>query len=266
MREVVQEGVQEIVKKLVTHEDPYYIHKGLGILCLTNYFAQYYFYFVHNTFYLTIYTISPHILLHLSSFIFSVLKKRPVESRLNMFIWEELRIHSLLFAWRSCFSILFSDWSPVICFLTMITADVVTHYHGNLNVSTVRGQHSKVGSRTIVKEISGAFFSMSQFGATYICFTSSHPIIIFSTLPPIQTSAFGMTLIRKNLINKTAWSIVYSGQLLMTYYFWYREYNNINIFFISAVLYLVRRFGTSKYLIWFGLALVNYLVYLIESE
>jgi len=203
----------EIVKKLFTHEDPYYIHKGLGFLCLANYVAQFYMYFAHGTYYLNVYTIAPHILLQGSAFIFKVLAKRPTESTLNMFIWEELRIHSLLFAWRACFSILYPTWAPVICLLTIISADVATHYRGNSEVSTVRGQHSKVGKRSIVKEITGAFFSISQMGATYICLLGDSPILIFSTLPPIQTSAFGMTLIRKNLINKTIWSVVYSAEL-----------------------------------------------------
>jgi hypothetical protein len=256
--------IQEIIQKLVTHEDPYYIHKSIGLICLANYFVQFYMYFAYNVYYLNIYTISPHIFLHLSSFIFTVLIKRPVESKLNMFIWEELRIHSLLFAWRSCFSILFENYSSIICFATLIAADVTTHYHGNKDISTVRGQHSKVGKRSLVKEITGAFFSISQFGATFICLNSS-PILIFSTLPPIQTSAFGMTLIRKNLINKTIWSLVYSGELLMTYYIWYIEYKNLNIFYIAALLYIMRRIGFSKYTIWFGVTFLNYIMMLIDS-
>lgn len=256
----------EVVKKLFTHEDPYFIHKGLGFLCLLNYVAQFYMYFAHGTYYLNVYTIAPHVLLHCSSFIFKVLAKRPTESLLNMFIWEELRIHSLLFAWRACLAILLPTWAPVICFLTMITADVATKYHGNSEVSTVRGQHSKVGKRSVVKEITGAFFSISQIGATYICLLSESPILIFSTLPPIQTSAFGMTLIRKNLINKTIWSVVYSAELLMTYYIWYREYKDFRIFYISSLLYLFRRCGFSKYFIWPSMYLVVYIIFLLESE
>jgi len=255
-----------VVEKLVTHEDPYYIHKLFGSFCLINYFFQFYCYFMNRTYYLNAYTITPHILLHVSSFIFNVLKKRPVETRLNMFIWEELRVHSLLFAWRSCFTILFPEYCVAICFLTMISADVASHYLGNSTVSTVRGQHSKVGKRTVLKEISGAFFSMSQFGATFICVMNYSPIIIFSTLPPIQTSAFGMTLIRKNLINKTTWSILYSLQLLMTYYLWYKEYRNFNIFFISALLYFIRRNGCSKYILWGTVVSLNYIAYLLDSE
>ena len=251
--------MQECLKKLFTHEDPYYIHKGLGLYCLINYLTQFYLYFFYKTYYLNFYTILPHMLLQISSFIFNVLQKRPVETRLNMFIWEEMRIHSLLFAWRACFAILFPEWGPTICFITMNMADIVTVYYGESHVSTVRGQHIKVGKRGLLKELTGAFFSISQMGATYICMDSS-PILIFSTLPPIQTSAFGMTLIRKNLINKSIWSIVYSAELLMTYYIWYNEYNNINIFYISTALYFFRRFGFSKYFMWFFVFFITYYV------
>jgi hypothetical protein len=171
-----------------------------------------------------------------------------------MFIWNELRIHAMLFALRACFAILFLEYSFIISLLTMIGADITTYYYGTEGVSTVRGQHSKVGYRSIYKELSGSFFSISQFGATVITMglfqDSPLPMLIFSTLPPIQTSAFGMTLIRKNIINKNAWGVVYTFELLITYFIWYKEYKNINIFFISLIMYLFRRYGVPKYIIW----------------
>jgi hypothetical protein len=184
-----------------------------------------------------------------TSFIFTVLKKRPIENKMNMFIWEELRLHSLLFAWRACCCILFPRYNVYICFLTMLFADLASYHHGEPNISTVRGQHHKVGQRSIIKEAASAFFSISQLGATYICFYGS-PMLIFSTLIPIQTSSFGMTLIRKNLITKQVWTYVYSAELLTTYYIWYCEYNNLHILFISVFLYMLRRIKMSKYLLW----------------
>lgn len=248
--------MQNLLRKLITHEDPYYIHKTFGLICLSNYFVQYYLYFVYGVYYLDWFTILPHILLNASSFIFIVLKNRPTETKMNMFIWEELRIHSLLFAWRACFCILFPSFKFYICLITLILADVTTNYHGTPNVSTVRGQHHKVGSRSFTKEFMGAFFSVSQFGATYICFYSS-PILTFSTLAPIQTSSFGMTLIRKNLITKTTWSLVYSLELLITYYIWYCEYRNLDILFISLFLYFLRRQNISKYLLWLSVYFIR---------
>ena len=36
--------------KLITHEDPYHIHKIFGIYCIINYSIQYYTYFLYNTY------------------------------------------------------------------------------------------------------------------------------------------------------------------------------------------------------------------------
>ena len=251
------------MNKLFTKEDPLHLHKICGFASIINYGIQFYKYFFHNTVNLNIYTLSPHIFLHISSFIFTVLQYRPTESIRSMFIWNELRIHAMLFALRACFAILFLEYSKtinkhiiifIISLLTMIGADITTYYYGTEGISTVRGQQSKVGYRSIYKELSGAFFSISQFGATVITMGlfqhSPSQILIFSTLPPIQTSAFGMTLIRKNIINKNAWGVVYTLELLMTYFIWYKEYKNINIFFISLIMYLFRRYGASKYIIW----------------
>lgn len=243
-----------IKDKLITHEDPYHLHKTLGIFCILNYGFQYYMYFTRDTYMLNIYTVLPHILLHYSSFIFKVLHTRPTESRLSMFIWEELRLHSLIFAWRACFIILFTKYGQIITLLSMICADLATQLYGTPGVSTVRGQHSKVGKRNWIKELSGLFFSVSQMGATVITSgiiqESTSPILVFSTLPPIQTSAFGMTLIRKHIINHYIWTIAYSIELGFTYFIWYKEEKNMNIIPLSILLYCIRRAGVSKYTIW----------------
>lgn len=243
-----------IKEKLITHEDPYYLHKSLGVYCLLNYGYQFYLYFTDREPILNFYTILPHILLHGSSFIFKVLDKRPVESRLTMFIWKEQRLHSLIFAWRACFAILFINYCYFFTFLAMICADITTFFYGTVGVSSIRGQHYKVGKRNMIKEFFTAFFSISQFGAIMITLgifqNKPSKILIFSTLPPIQTSSFGMTLIRKNLITKSTWTILYSLELLFTYLIWYKENNNIYVVPLSILIYFIRRYGISKYIIW----------------
>jgi hypothetical protein len=252
------------MNKLITHEDPIHFHKLFGAISLLNYGLQYYLYFTNKRPIFNIYTILPHMILHLSSFIFKVLSKRPVENKMSMFIWEELRIHSLIFAWRACFVILFMKYAKIITFVSMILADLVSYKYGTNGISTVRGQHDKVGKRNLIKELLGAFFSISQFGGTIITSgviqTFPSKILVFSTLPPIQTSSFGMTLIRKNIINYKIWTIIYSIELLITYCIWYMEYKNLNIFFLSLFLYFLRRIGISKYIIWLFVFLLDYKV------
>ena len=257
------------MNKLFTSDDKFNIHKLTGLYCICNFGFQFFNYFLYNKHYLNIYTITPHILLHLTTFFFHVLQYRPNSSKMSMFIWEELRFHSMIFGWRGSFSILFPKYSYLISFLTMISADIASYKFGTPGVSTVRGDQARVGQRSYIKEIMGAFFSISQFGATIISMgvfqKAPSLILIFSTLPAIQTSAFGMTLIRKNIINKEVWNYVYIAQLLFTYYIWYLEYSNFNVLYISTFIYLCRRYlGLSKYFIW-GIMLCMNTVFVFKN-
>ena len=254
--------MQELIKeKLITNEDPYHLHKGLGIYCLLNYLFQLIHYFFYRTMVLNTYVILPHMLLHVSSFIFKVMPRRAVSddgrivSKMSMFIWEELRIHSLLFGFRSCLIILFPELAFTIVMGTMLLADLATRMFGIPNISTVRG-NINVEKKSLVKKAYGMFFSTSQMGATLICLGVSqssylpNPILVFCTLPAIQTSAFGMTLLRKNLITKTTWQVVYSLELVLVYFFWFFEYGQLDIIYLSAWAYFLRVNLLNKYLLW----------------
>lgn len=248
-----------MIYKLITHEDPFHIHKTMGIYCLFHFVYQFFYYFTFHTMNLNTLNMLPHILLHITSFVFKVLDKRPVTGdnkivkKMAMFIWEELRLHSFLFGCRSSLIILFPNYSVTIVFLTMLLADITTYFYGNPNVSTVRG-NKNLEKKSIIKQLYSGFFSTSQLGATIICggfFQKKvNPILVFSTLPPIQTSAFGMTLLRKNIINKEIWQIIYSLELLLVYFIWYLEYNNLYIIFFSIIAYIYRKLNINKYSLW----------------
>jgi hypothetical protein len=250
-----------ISSKLFTNEDKYHIHKFFGMYVLINFCHHYlkYFYNKENI-YFNLFNLLPHFLLHISSFNFKVLPQRFLSPKFIMFIWEELRLHSMIFSYRALFILLFPQYRIPIIFLTMIAADAVTLLVGNENISTVRGDHGKESSSTI-KKIYSSFFSTSQIGATIICggfFQQSYsPMLVFATLPPIQTSAFGMTLLRKNIINKTTWQIIYSLELLFVYLIWYIETNNIIIIPLSILCYIARKSNISKYQIFIILTLIN---------
>ena len=142
----------------------------------------------------------------------------------------------------------------------MLCADITTHFHGNDGVSTVRGTHDRISSN-IIKKLSGMFFSTSQLGATIICsgfFQNTYsPILVFSTLPPIQTSAFRMTLIRKNIINKSIWQIVYGAELALVYVLWFKETGNIIVLPISLFCYGMRKLNVNKYFLFLLLGLMD---------
>jgi hypothetical protein len=269
-RRRVASQMSALYAKLVTHEDPLHLHKTIGAICLANFAAQMALYALHAPC-LTLYTLVPHMLLPLTSFIFKVLPRRPIENRMSMFIWSELRLHAVIFSLRSCLVIIFPAFAVPIVALTLISADIATLYRGTPGVSTVRGKNTERHSQSWTKATSAAFFSISQIGATIICGglfqPSVSPILAFLTLPPIQTSAFGMTLIRKNLITKTTWTQVYFAELLLTYAYWFSVYGNMHVILYAVPIYILRRQRISKYVLWFAYAVCHlYGVPLLRSS
>lgn len=250
------------LSKLFTNEDKNNNHKILGFYVLINYLLQNIYYFFNGKTFLNFWILLPHFLLHISSFQFNVLKQRINNRVMAMFIWQELRAHSMIFSFRALFTILFPEFRIPIMFSTMILADIVTNELGNSKFSTVRGDHNRKTS-SLYKKLASNFFSISQMGATIICggfFQNKwSPMLIFSTLPPIQTSAFGMTLIRKGIINKSIWQYVYTIELLYVYLIWYLETNNLYIIPLSVICFNLRTMNISKYQIFAILFIVNHL-------
>jgi len=243
---------------LVTKEDPWFLHKACGLFVLLHFVYQLIVFGTTNAMNLRPWALIPHGLLHASSFLFKVLSKRPTAKRSSMFIWNELRVHAAIFALRAILIIRWPRQGVPIVLLTMLLADLTSHVYGTTGLTTVRGPHTQVRQRWGLKALYAAFFSMSQLGATLICTGLLAPErrveLVFLTLIPIQTSAFGMTLLRKHLISKRTWSVVYSLELVLAYIAWYRVYGECWLVLYSACLYVLRRCGVSKYLLWVGLS------------
>ena len=254
MADVAPPRQSQGVHRLVTHEDPFHLHKMLGVYVLLHFFSQFALYVSTGSMYLAAPLIWPHMALHASSFAFKVLPVRPTSGRGRMFVWQELRVHAAVFAMRQCLCVLYPQYGPVYVMGTMAAADAATWALGTPGLTTVRGCSHKT-SRSMVKRAAGAFFSISQLGGTLICSGAFqphgvNPILAFSALPAIQTSPFGMTLLRKNLIGKVTWQVAYSFQLVLAYLVWYAEYGSLWIVPISVILYGMRCLGVSKYLLW----------------
>jgi hypothetical protein len=250
------------LSELVTYKDPYYLHKISGVYVLCNFFYQFYLYYSYGIMDLNIFNMFPHFTLHLTSFIFRVMSSRVFSEGTTMFIWEEFRLHSMIFAYRSCLSILIPNYRGCFIFLTMFFADAATFLLGNDNITNVRGNHNKVCSG-YYENFNSVFYSTSQFSATLICggfFQENYSsILTFTTLPVIQTSAFGMTLIKENIINQSIWNIVYNVELLLVYYMWYLEQKNILIIPMSMLCYILRKCGMNKYYLFLIITFSDYL-------
>ena len=253
---------KQYVKRLVSRDDPYHIHKTTGIYCLVNFIVQFSLYASTGNMVLTRTIMIPHLLLHATSFVFNVLERRPVSQegkavgKMSMFIWKELRLHSLSFGARSVLVVMYPTLGFIFVVINFFVADIATRCYGTPGVTTVRGNNDlTTNRRSFQKYAYSMFFSTSQLGATIICAgflqEKINPILAFSTLPAIQTSVFGMTLMRKDIISKSTWRIVYSLELLLVYAVWYREYSNFRILLYSAIAYLLRVLGFNKYAMWY---------------
>ena len=207
------------LQKLKTREDPYYLHKVLGITCLFNYIYRFGSIILtgdmnmNNN--LGLYLLCFHMLLSVSSLIFKISAFR---NKTSPMIYPELRLHSIVFTARSfiCCLLSFYKYNVVhkmlTCILTMFFADIVTHFYKN--GTTIRGtpfcDNIKEDQRkAIIRMYSGA-----QLAAPLLCLENMDTA--FSPLFPIQIAAFTMTLVRKGIIaNKTS-QLIYTLALMST--------------------------------------------------
>jgi len=206
--------------KLVTKEDPFHIHKTLGIICLVNYGYRYYLLLTRGTMDLNnsfaAYLVVAHAALSCTSMFYRIPK---IRNRTGPMIYPEYRIHSILFALRSvvCFFLTYYQYSIVYrfaaCYVTMYFADVATsRYNTDPEYNTTMrnmpfDKQTAEEDRTKIIEMQ----SRQQISATI--FMLGNLDSCFSPLFAIQIAAFLMTLVRKNIIHPTMWHLVYNISL-----------------------------------------------------
>jgi hypothetical protein len=136
--------------RLFTNEDPYHIHKILGVFCLIHFGWRIYAYeFWGSTRFfedgwITPISLSVHAVLSISSFIFRLSLVR--HSKRNQ-IWPEFRWHSAIFSFRSIVILalwkfaaesVLMRWGAVM--VTMVCADVATASFRNQEYGTTMRQ------------------------------------------------------------------------------------------------------------------------------
>lgn len=246
----------ENIPKLVTKEDPYFFHKSIGILSLWHFEYRYYKLLSKNTMNITtdcdLMCLLIHVLLSASSFQFKIPQSRNYTGPM---IYPEFRLHNLLFSYRSILCALFFYYkAPLVfnvlaCYLTMVGADIVTHYYKD--GTTMRDiQVDSTISEKKQKEIR-LFHSKMQICATL--FMIGNIDSAFSPLFAIQFSSFLMTLVRKNIIKTNAWHLLYALSLMVNIF----VYNSLPLTFIlfqqaafKLFLYLRFHMGQNKYVAW----------------
>lgn len=210
------------VRKLVTKEDPYFIHKILGVVSFCNFVYRYYLLLSYGEMMMTspidIALITCHGALSASSLIFHIPKKR--HATLPM-IYPEFRLHSIAFGLRSvvcCFIDYYGNeyklyYKMAACIGTMGIADTITKSYAEPGDTTMRAM--PFASSTSIEERNKItrFHSNSQIFATLLMLYNMETA--FSPLFAIQIAAFLMTMVRKGFINPNTWHILYSLALMI---------------------------------------------------
>jgi hypothetical protein len=241
-------------RKLFSSEDPLLIHKLFGFSCVCSFIYRYYLLFstgslqISNDVY-SWFTMVLHFSLSCSSLIFHVLAKRIVSR--PMVIWEEYRLHAIVFTTRSVAVFVYSNvrhrihtagaWYEALILYVIVLGhhiladmvsivDILVHVsfrfcnnksqvtarHGSDKYTTVRIQDDHgLFSKLVLR-----FYAFYQFAAI-----ASHVIpsdhlgdMGFNTLIAIQSSAFFMTLYRKALVAYYTHAAVYSFCLILSLY------------------------------------------------
>jgi hypothetical protein len=246
--------------KLVTREDPNFIHKFFGISCLLNFIYQFAHLGIYGSMDLINNKHTPLLLvihggLNLSSLIFHVPLNRHKGAPM---IYKEFRLHSIVFALRSvlCAFAFYYNLSIVfnifIINLTMMAADLITFFF-EADTKTMRGMpFGKDLKENEKKEVTN-MHSTQQFGATAFMLTNIEGA--FAPLLAIQIAAFLMTLVRKSIISELDWHRLYAISLwLNIFVYWSFVDNPILAFYVILGVYIFYyariTFRYNKYLIW----------------
>lgn len=258
------------IGKLATREDPYHIHKTLGILSVTSFIFRYGLIYNHvgslgfegNT--LDWITMIVHTLLAFSSIIFRVPRKR-IDSK-PMVIYEEYRQHAMVFTTR-CFSVFAVDAifpsaplfvMPLVVMAHHLLADRITAIHGS-GSTAVRATSRKIKISSFYKRV-GYFYSFYQFMAiaSHILPNEQRLDMAYNAIVAIQSSAFMMTLYRKRIIRGKTHMLVYSGCLLLSMFHIMRVLGwstTLTVAVAFAVRINLPRHLSNKYVIWFAFLL-----------
>jgi hypothetical protein len=255
----------ENIPKLITKEDPYHIHKILGIASLAHFSYRYYHLWYKSMGFNTNYDAAfliIHALLSATSFQFKIPQSR---NQASPMIYPEFRLHNLLFSYRSILCSLFFyyklpiTYNIIVCYFTMIGADIVTYYYKD--GTTMRGMQFDSDIPEDVKQTITIFHSKMQLCAT--TYMIGNIDSAFSPLFAIQFSSFLMTLVRKNIIKKNQWHLLYGLSLMINVFVYYSlpfDYIVFQLFTFKLFCYMRFTKNQNKYVCW-TLIYVMFLLY-----
>lgn len=240
------------LSKLITKEDPFHVHKILGIFCLLHFIYRYTLAFsgrdvsagfgnlgratASPRLAKTAAFLLPHALLSSSSLLFHTVPLERVRGK--PMIWKEYRWHNMVFAFRSivaCFlatlmikinsvtpagqhqaRVAIVAASSIACLTTHALADVATaRLRTNATETTITTVPFWEGCTPAMHNGLRAYYGYSQFAATMSCLiVCRYPSWSFICLFPIQLASLLMTLCRKGIITSRQFHYGYTLSLL----------------------------------------------------
>jgi hypothetical protein len=208
-------------------------------------------------------TMGVHLALSASALLFHVIKSRLLSR--PMIIWEEYRLHAIIFSTR-CMSVYLlgyfrpfegTIWERILIPMAVLAhhvgADMVTAKYGSKDATTVR---VKDDHRPEIKSVL-RFYAFYQFTAL-----ASHVVpsprlmdLGFNTYIAIQSSAFLMTLYRKGVFSEFQHAFGYATCLLVSLYHIFLNCGSAVFIAKLAAAYILRTdFKINKYVLWTAFA------------
>lgn len=265
---------RHIKNKLFTREDHFHVHKIFGFFAIFNFIFRYSFVYWNKGNLDVVGTRSDWIMMislivpPIAALQFHVPAKRMMKK--PMVIWEEYRLHALVFSLRGFSVYLFGLYAPDVSYKWLLQftfimshhliVDEITRRHGSAGHTTVRVQNEHVKEELTITKAIKRGYSLYQFLAL-----ASHLVPAeftseagFNAFIAVHSSAFLMTLYRKRVIRGRCHFLVYTLCLMLSVYHIIRMFPE-RIFLAGVLLgFLVRvKFHVSKYQVWFGFCLMN---------
>jgi hypothetical protein len=142
-----------------------------------------------------------------------------------------------------------TDSNYVVAYFVLIIhllVDLITKMYGTKGITAVRIN----GNSKRFKHMR-LFFSFYQFLAIAAHLSNKSLIDAgFNTLIAIQSSAFLMTLKRKNLINWVTYAIGYGISLVLSMYCFYLQHDFVFFTIVGIIFYIRIKFNFNKYILW----------------
>jgi len=265
---------RHVKKKLFTKEDHFHFHKIFGTFAILNFIHRYSAVYWSNGNLDVTGTVRDWVMMlaliavPIVALQFDVPAKRMMKK--PMVIWEEYRLHAIVFSLRGFSVFLFGLFTPDVSYKWLLqflfimghhlVVDEITRRHGSPGHTTVRVQNEHIREELTVTKAIKRSYSLYQFLAlaSHLLPSEYTSEAGFNAFVAVHSSAFLMTLYRKRVIRGRCHFLVYTLCLMLSVYHIIRMFPE-KIFLASVLLgFLLRvKFRLSKYAIWFGFCLMH---------